>query len=143
MLLSPKRTAFRKSFKCRVGDGIATRGYSLAFGEYGLKAITAARVTAQQIEAARKAMMRILKKHGCKLIIRIFPDQIQTKKPAETRMGGGKGNPEIWCVPVLPGCILFEVQNANLKACTEAFALASAKLPVRTIITSREGKGEL
>lgn len=134
MLLSPKKTKFRKVFKGRVNHSPCEKGSTLSFGEYGLKAKTGARVTARQMEAVRKAMSRILKKKG-KIINRIFPDVVLTQKPAETRMGGGKGSPETWCALVRPGKILFEVIDADYESCCHAFALASAKLPMRTFIT--------
>lgn len=142
MLLSPKKTKFRKIFKPRASNRLATRGTELAFGEYGLKAIQEGRLTAQQIESARRAMSRVLKKQG-RIIRKVFPDKIITKKPAETRMGGGKGGPETWCALIRPGKIIFEVLDANKSSCKKAFDLAKSKLPMKAVMVSNEAKGVL
>ena len=135
-MLQPKRTKHRKVFKGRM-RGKAYRGSTLSFGEYGLQATEQSRVTARQIEAARIAMTRHVKRGG-KVWIRIFPDKPITKKPAETRMGKGKGNPEGWVAVVKPARILFEVEGIPEETAREAFALAAAKLPVRTKFVRRE-----
>ena len=135
-MLQPKRTKHRKVFKGRM-RGKAYRGSTLSFGEYGLQATEESRVTARQIEAARIAMTRHVKRGG-KVWIRIFPDKPITKKPAETRMGKGKGNPEGWVAVVKPARILFEVEGIPEETAREAFALAAAKLPVRTKFVRRE-----
>jgi len=135
-MLSPKRVKHRKVQKGRM-RGQATRGNFLAFGDYGLQALEAAWVTAQQIEAARIAINRHIKRGG-KLWIRIFPDKPFTKKPAETRMGKGKGSPEGWVAVVKPGRILYELSGVELEVAKEALRLASMKLPIKTKILVRE-----
>jgi large subunit ribosomal protein L16 len=135
-MLAPKRIKFRKQFKGRT-RGIATRGNTVAFGEFGLMSLEPGWITNRQIEASRVAMTRAMKRGG-KVWIRIFPDKPITKKPAETRMGKGKGNPEGWVAVVKPARILFEVEGVEEKLAREAFALAAAKLPVRTRFVTRE-----
>ncbi len=135
-MLAPKRIKFRKQFKGKT-RGIATRGHTVAFGEYGLMSLEPGWITNRQIEASRVAMTRAMKRGG-KVWIRIFPDKPITKKPAETRMGKGKGNPEGWVAVVKPARILFEVEGVEEKLAREAFALAAAKLPVRTRFVTRE-----
>ncbi len=134
-MLSPKRTKFRKQHKGRV-HGRATSGTALNFGSYGLKAVTPGRVTARQIEAARRAITRHLKRTG-RVWIRIFPDVPVSTKPAEVRMGKGKGTPEFWMVRVKPGRVMFEIEGVAPDRAREAFALASAKLPLQTRFVSR------
>lgn len=134
-MLSPKRTKFRKQHKGRV-HGLAASGTRLNFGSYGLKAITPGRVTARQIEAARRAMTRHMKRAG-RVWIRVFPDVPVSTKPAEVRMGKGKGSPEYWMVRIKPGRVMFEVDGVPQDVAEEAFRLAAAKLPVRTRIISR------
>jgi large subunit ribosomal protein L16 len=134
-MLQPKRTKFRKGFKGRI-HGVATSGVSLAFGQFGLKALEPERVTARQIEAARRALTRHMKRAG-RVWIRVFPDVPVSKKPIEVRMGKGKGNPEVWVVRVKPGRILFEVDGIPLGLAKEALALAAAKLPVKTRFIER------
>ena len=135
-MLSPKRVKFRKQFKGKT-RGIATRGNTVAFGEFGLMSLEPGWITNRQIEASRVAMTRAMKRGG-KVWIRIFPDKPITKKPAETRMGKGKGNPEGWVAVVKPARILFEVEGVEEKLARDAFALAAAKLPVRTRFVTRE-----
>jgi len=135
-MLSPKRTKFRKQHKGRI-RGNATRGAQLAFGEFGLKAMGGGWLTARQIEAARIAMTRKVKRGG-KIWIRIFPDKPITKKPAETRMGKGKGNPELWVAVIKPGRILYEMEGASEELARAALQLARAKLPIPTKIVKRE-----
>ena len=137
-MLSPKRTKFRKAHKGRI-HGKAKGGYTLNFGSYGLKALTPDRVTARQIEAARRAMTRHMKRAG-KVWIRIFPDVPVSKKPAEVRQGKGKGNPEFWVVRIKPGRIMFEVDGVPMEIARRAFELAAAKLPVRTKFVTRLGE---
>ncbi len=134
-MLQPKRTKFRKAFKGRI-NGVATSGVTLAFGQYGLKALEPDRVTARQIEAARRALTRFMKRAG-RVWIRVFPDVPVSKKPIEVRMGKGKGTPELWVVRVKPGRILFEVDGIPLATAKEALALAAAKLPVKTRFIER------
>lgn len=134
-MLQPKRTKFRKQQKAR-NRGIATRGNKVSFGEYGLKTIDAGRITARQIEAARRAMTRHVKRGG-KVWIRIFPDKPITKKPLEVRQGKGKGSVEYWVALVQPGKMLFEMEGVSKELALEAFNLAAAKLPVKTIFTER------
>src|SRR6187455_1258410 len=134
-MLQPKRTKFRKQFKGRI-HGIATSGVTLAFGQYGLKALEPERVTARQIEAARRALTRAMKRSG-RVWIRVFPDVPVSKKPIEVRMGKGKGTPELWIVRVKPGRILFEVDGIPVGVAKEALALAAAKLPVKTRFIER------
>ncbi|MGE4167388.1 MAG: 50S ribosomal protein L16 [Xanthobacteraceae bacterium] len=134
-MLQPTRTKFRKAFKGRI-HGVATSGVTLAFGQYGLKALEPDRVTARQIEAARRALTRHMKRAG-RVWIRIYPDVPVSKKPIEVRMGKGKGNPELWVVRVKPGRILFEVDGIPQGLAKEALALAAAKLPVKTRFIER------
>jgi large subunit ribosomal protein L16 len=135
-MLAPKRIKFRKTFKGKT-RGIATRGKTIAFGEYGLMCLEPGWITNRQIEASRVAMTREMKRGG-KVWIRIFPDKPITKKPAETRMGKGKGNPEGWVAVVKPGRVLFELEGIPEDLAKKALALASAKLPVRTRVVKRE-----
>lgn len=130
MILRPKKTKFKKSFKGRI-RGKAKRGFSLEFGSYGLKALTSERIRENQIEAARKAINRYLKRSG-KLWIRIFPDLAITKKPTDVRMGKGKGPLDCYISKVKPGRIIFELDSVTEKQAQSAFALATAKLPLRT-----------
>ena len=134
-MLQPKRTKFRKQMKGH-NRGIATRGNKVSFGEFGLKAITRGRITARQIEAARRALTRFVKRGG-RVWIRIFPDKPISKKPLEVRMGSGKGNPEFWVAPVVPGTVLYEMEGVDETQAREAFRLAAAKLPVRTTFVAR------
>src|SRR5437870_12781091 len=134
-MLQPNRTKFRKAHKGRI-HGAATSGTSLTFGQYGLKAIEPDRVTARQIEAARRAMTRHMKRAG-RVWIRIFPDVPVSKKPIEVRMGKGKGTPELWVCRIKPGRILFEIDGVSLDVAKESLALAAAKLPVKTRFISR------
>ncbi len=134
-MLQPKRVKHRKVHKGRL-KGNATRGNEVSFGDYGLKALEPERVTSRQIEAARVAMTRHMKRGG-KVWIRIFPDKPVTKKPAEVRMGKGKGNPEVWVAPVRPGRVLFEIEGVEREVAEEAMRLASAKLPIRTKFVER------
>ena len=136
-MLAPKRIKFRKQFKGRM-RGIALRGSTIAFGEYALAAMEPGWISNRQIEASRIAISRAMKRGG-KMWIRIFPDKPITKKPAETRMGSGKGNPEGWVAVVKPARILFEVEGVPEDVAKKAFALASAKLPVKTRFMKREG----
>ena len=137
-MLQPTRTKFRKQFKGRI-HGVATSGVTLAFGQYGLKAIEPERVNARQIEAARRALTRFMKRSG-RVWIRIFPDVPVSKKPIEVRMGKGKGTPELWVVRVKPGRILFEVDGIPLDVARQALSLAAAKLPVKTRFIERIGE---
>ena len=134
-MLQPKRTKFRKQHKGR-NRGLATRGNKVSFGEFGLKSHGFARITARQIEAARRAINRYIKRGG-KVWIRIFPDKPITKKPIEVRMGKGKGNVEYWVSLVQPGRVLFEIEGVSEEIAREAFRLASAKLPIRTEFVER------
>ncbi|HXQ67226.1 MAG TPA: 50S ribosomal protein L16 [Alphaproteobacteria bacterium] len=134
-MLQPKRTKYRKQHKGRV-HGTASGGTTLNFGAYGLKAVAPARVTARQIEAARRAISRHIKRVG-RVWIRIFPDIPVSKKPAEVRMGSGKGSPEFWCCRVHPGRILFEMDGVPQEIALKALGLAAAKLPVRTKFVAR------
>jgi large subunit ribosomal protein L16 len=134
-MLSPKKVKFRKMMKGRL-HGKAYRGSELTFGEFGLKALEPAKITARQLEAARIAMTRFVKRGG-KIWVRVFPDKPITKKPAETRMGKGKGNVEFWVVPVRPGRIIYEMDGVTREVAEEAFRLASHKLPVSTVLVSR------
>ena len=134
-MLQPKKTKYRKQFKGR-NRGIATRGALVSFGEYGLKAADRARLTARQIEAARRSITRHIKRGG-KLWIRVFPDKPITKKPLEVRQGKGKGPVEYWVALVQPGKILFEVEGVPEALAREAFILAAAKLPVKTVFVAR------
>lgn len=134
-MLSPKRTKFRKAFKGRI-KGVAQSGTQLNFGSFGLKALQPERVTARQIEAARRAMTRHMKRQG-RVWIRIFPDVPVSKKPAEVRQGKGKGSPEFWACRVKPGRIMFEVGGVSEDVAREAFELAAAKLPIKTKFVAR------
>ena len=136
-MLSPKRTKFRKAHKGRI-HGFAKGGTQLNFGSYGLKAVTPERVTARQIEAARRAITRHLRRAG-RVWIRIFPDVPVSSKPAEVRMGKGKGSPEFWVARVKPGRIMFEIDGVPWNLAKEAFTLAAAKLPLDTRIVRRLG----
>ena len=138
-MLAPKRIKWRKQQKGRV-RGKATRGNTVAFGQYGLQSLDRAWITARQIEAARVAMTRHIKRGG-KVFIRIFPDKPISKKPAETRMGKGKGNPEAWVAPVRPGRVMFELEGVSETIARRAMELASAKLPVKTRFLRRESGG--
>ena len=135
-MLAPKRIKFRKQFKGKT-RGIATRGNTIAFGEYALASLEPGWITNRQIEASRVAVTRAMKRGG-KLWIRIFPDKPVTKKPAETRMGSGKGNPEGWVAVVKPARVIFEIEGVPEDVARKAFALASAKLPVKTRFMKRE-----
>ncbi len=134
-MLQPKRTKFRKQHKGR-NNGVAQRGSSVSFGEYGLKSIVRGRITARQIEAARRTITRHVKRSG-KMWIRIFPDKPITKKPLEVRMGKGKGSVEFWVAQVKPGTMLYEIQGVSEELAREAFSLAAAKLPVKTTFIAR------
>src|SRR5436189_1908836 len=134
-MLQPKRTKFRKAHRGRI-HGQATSGATLAFGQFGLKAVEPERVTARQIEAARRALTRHMKRAG-RVWIRVFPDVPVSKKPAEVRMGSGKGTPELWVCRVKPGRILFEIDGVSVELAKEALALAAAKLPIRTRFVAR------
>ena len=136
-MLQPKRTKFRKSHKGRI-RGLAKGGTQLNFGSYGLKAVSPERVTARQIEAARRAITRHLRRTG-RVWIRIFPDVPVSSKPAEVRMGKGKGTPEFWVARVKPGRIMFEIDGVSWDLAREAFTLAAAKLPLDTRIVRRLG----
>jgi large subunit ribosomal protein L16 len=136
-MLSPKRTKYRKAHKGRI-HGAAKGGRDLNFGAYGLKAIQPDRVTARQIEAARRAITRHLKRLG-RVWIRVFPDVPVSTKPAEVRMGSGKGTPEFWVARVHPGRIMFEIDGVPETVAREAFALAAAKLPIKTKVVTRLG----
>lgn len=129
-MLQPKRTKHRKAQKGRIRE-VAKRGTTLAFGSFGLKALEPVWMTNRQIEAARQAMTRAMKREG-NVWIRIFPDKPVTRKPAEVRMGKGKGNPEFWAAVVEPGRILFEVEGVSVQVAQEAMQLAAAKLPIKT-----------
>ncbi|MFO1510486.1 MAG: 50S ribosomal protein L16 [Steroidobacteraceae bacterium] len=135
-MLQPKRTKFRKMFKGR-NTGLAHRGANVSFGEYGLKATGRARMTAREIEAARRAMARHVKRGG-QIWVRVFPDVPISKKPLEVRMGSGKGNVEYWVAKVLPGKVLFEMEGVDEKTAREAFRLAGAKLSVATAFVKRQ-----
>jgi large subunit ribosomal protein L16 len=134
-MLQPKRTKFRKAFKGRI-HGVAKGGTLLNFGSFGLKALEPERVTARQIEAARRAITRQMKRAG-RVWIRIFPDVPVSKKPTEVRMGKGKGAPEFWACRVHPGRIMFEVDGVNEETAREALRLGAAKLPIRTRVVAR------
>ena len=134
-MLQPKRTKFRKQMKGR-NRGLAHRGSTVSFGEYGLKAVSRGRLTARQIEAARRAMTRHIKRGG-KIWIRVFPDKPITKKPLEVRQGKGKGNVEYWVCQIQPGKVLYEVEGVSEELAREAFELAAAKLPVATTFVKR------
>ena len=134
-MLAPKKTKFRKAFKGRI-HGIARSGYTVAFGSYGLKALEPARITARQIESARRAITRYIRRVG-KVWIRIFPDVPVSAKPAEVRMGSGKGSPEYWICRVKPGKIMFELEGVTPEVAEKAFQLAAAKLPIQTKFVTR------
>ena len=134
-MLQPARTKYRKQQKGR-NKGVATRGTRVSFGEYGLKAIGRGRLTARQIEAARRAMTRHIKRGG-RIWIRIFPDKPVSHKPAEVRMGNGKGNPEYFVAEIRPGKVLYEMDGVEEPMARTAFALAAAKLPIRTAFVQR------
>lgn len=135
-MLQPKRTKFRKQQKGR-NRGLALRGSKVSFGEFGLKATDRGRITARQIEAARRAINRYVKRGG-RVWIRIFPDKPVSKKPLEVRMGKGKGNPEYWVALIQPGTVLYEIQGVDETMAREAFRLAGAKLPVSTTFVKRQ-----
>ena len=135
-MLQPKRTKFRKQQKGR-NRGLALRGSRVSFGEYGLKCTGRGRITARQIEAARRAISRHVKRGG-RLWIRVFPDKPVSKKPLEVRMGKGKGNPEYWVALVQPGMVLYELQGVDESLARQAFKLASSKLPVSTEFAQRQ-----
>ncbi len=134
-MLQPARRKYRKEQKGR-NKGLATRGASVSFGDFGLKSTARGRLTARQIEAARRAMTRHIKRGG-RVWIRIFPDKPISKKPAEVRMGNGKGNPEYYVAEIQPGKVLYEMDGVSEQLAREAFALAAAKLPLSTIFVSR------
>jgi len=135
-MMQPKRTKFRKQHKGNLA-GVATRGNSVAFGDFGLKATSRARMTAREIEAARRAMTRYVKRGG-QIWIRVFPDVPITAKPIEVRMGKGKGNVEYWVARVIPGKVLFEIEGVPEATAREAFRLAAAKLSVSTTFVKRQ-----
>ncbi|MGJ8669250.1 MAG: 50S ribosomal protein L16 [Oceanococcus sp.] len=134
-MMQPKRTKFRKQHKGR-NRGLAQNGNAVSFGEYGLKAVGRGRITARQIEAARRAMTRHIKRGG-KIWIRIFPDKPISKKPIEVRMGKGKGNVEYWVALIQPGKMLYEMEGVSEEIAREAFRLAAAKLPIKTVFVNR------
>jgi len=134
-MLQPKRTKFRKQHKGR-NRGLALRGSKISFGTVGLKALEHGRITARQIEAARRAMTRHVKRGG-KIWIRVFPDKPVTEKPLEVRMGSGKGNVEYWVAVIQPGKVLYEMEGVAEDVAKEAFALAAAKLPIKTAVVTR------
>ena len=136
-MLSPKKTKWRKQRKGRI-TGQAQKGATVAFGDFALKTMEPGRITARQIESARRAIQRSVKRGG-KLWIRIFPDKPITKKPAEVRMGKGKGSVEFWVAPVKPGRVLYEINGVTREQAQDAFRLASYKLPVKTKFVEREG----
>ena len=138
-MLQPKRTKFRKAFKGRI-KGVAKGGTDLNFGAFGLKALEPARVTARQIEACRRAITRHIKRQG-RMWIRVFPDVPVSKKPAEVRMGSGKGSPELWVCRVKPGRVMFELDGIPAPLAKEAFLLGAAKLPIKTKVITRLGEG--
>jgi large subunit ribosomal protein L16 len=134
-MLQPKRTKYRKQFKGR-NRGIASRGTKVSYGEYAIKSLEHGMITARQIEAARRAMSRHIKRGG-KVWIRVFPDKPITKKPLEVRQGSGKGNVEYWVAPVQPGRVMFEIEGVTEDLAREALGLAAAKLPVKTLFFAR------
>jgi large subunit ribosomal protein L16 len=136
-MLQPKRTKYRKAFKGRI-SGAAKGGFNLDFGAFGLKALEPDRLTARQIEAARRAITRHMKRAG-RVWIRVFPDVPVSRKPAEVRMGSGKGAPEFWAARVKPGRVLFELDGVPVTVAKEALALAAAKLPIKTRFVARVG----
>jgi large subunit ribosomal protein L16 len=135
-MLQPARTKYRKQQKGR-NTGIATRGTKVSFGEFGLKATTRGRLTARQLEAGRRAMSRHIKRGG-RIWIRVFPDKPVSQKPAEVRMGNGKGNPEYFVAEIQPGKVLYEMDGVDEPTARDAFALAAAKLPLRTVFVFRQ-----
>jgi len=135
-MLQPARRKYRKDHKGR-NRGLATRGANVSFGEFGLKATERGRLTARQIEAARRAISRHIKRGG-RVWIRIFPDKPISQKPAEVRMGNGKGNPEYWVAQIQPGKVLYEMDGVEESIAREAFTLAAAKLPLKTVFVSRQ-----
>src|SRR3982075_2181072 len=137
-MLQPKRTKYRKAFKGRI-SGAAKGGFNLDFGAYGLKAMEPDRLTARQIEAARRAITRHMKRAG-RVWIRVFPDVPVSKKPAEVRMGSGKGTPELWVARVKPGRVIFEIDGVTVQTAKEALSLAAAKLPIKTRFVARIGE---
>jgi large subunit ribosomal protein L16 len=137
-MLSPKRTKYRKQHKGRI-HGLAKGGTTLNFGAYGLKALEPERVTARQIEAARRAITRAMKRAG-RVWIRIFPDVPVSQKPQEVRMGSGKGSPEFWVCRVKPGRIMFEIDGVSNELAREALTLGAAKLPIKTRLVTRIGE---
>ena len=134
-MLQPKRTKYRKAFKGRI-SGAAKGGFNLDFGAFGLKAMEPDRLTARQIEAARRALTRHMKRAG-RVWIRVFPDVPVSKKPAEVRMGSGKGSPELWVARVKPGRVIFEIDGVAVQTAREALSLAAAKLPIKTRFVER------
>ena len=138
-MMSPKRTKYRKAHKGRI-HGLAKGGSALNFGQFGLKALEPDRVTARQIEAARRAITRAMKRAG-RVWIRIFPDVPVSTKPAEVRMGSGKGSPEFWVARVHPGRIMFEIDGVTAELAHQALALGAAKLPIKTKLVTRLGEG--
>ena len=134
-MMQPKKTKFRKAHKGRI-HGVATSGATLAFGQFGLKAMEPDRVTARQIQAARRALTRHMKRAG-RVWIRVFPDVPVSKKPAEVRMGSGKGSPELWVVRIKPGRVMFEIDGVPVNIAKEALSLAAAKLPIKTRFVAR------
>jgi large subunit ribosomal protein L16 len=138
-MLQPKRTKYRKAFKGRI-HGLAKGGFDLNFGAYGLKSVEPGRITAREIEAARRAMTRHIKRVG-RVWIRVFPDVPVSTKPAEVRMGSGKGSPEYWVCRIKPGRIMFEIDGVQREIAERAFELAAAKLSVKTRFVQRLGEG--
>ena len=138
-MLQPKRTTYRKAHKGRI-HGNAKGGFTLTFGTYGLKALEPERITARQIEAARRAITRAMKRTG-RVWIRIFPNVPVSTKPAEVRMGSGKGSPEFWIARVKPGRIMFEIDGVAAELARDALALGAAKLPIKTKFVTRVGEG--
>src|ERR1700676_1906933 len=134
-MLQPKRTRFRKAFKGRI-HGASKAGFDLNFGQFGLKALEPERISARQIEAARRALTRHMKRAG-RVWIRIFPDLPISKKPTEVRMGSGKGTPELWVARVKPGRVIFEIDGVTVQTAREALTLAAAKLPIKTRFVAR------
>ncbi len=134
-MLQPKRTKFRKQHKGK-NNGIAVRGSSVSFGEFGLKSVSRGRLTARQIESARRTISRHVKRGG-KIWIRVFPDKPITEKPLAVRMGKGKGSVEYWVAQIRPGTMLYEIQGVSEELAREAFTLAAAKLPLKTLFTVR------
>lgn len=138
-MLQPARTKYRKMHKGR-NRGVATSGALVSFGDFGLKAVACGQITARQIEAARRAIVRSIKRGG-KIWIRVFPDKPVSQKPAEVRMGSGKGNPEFWCFEVKPGKVLYEMEGVSEAAARQAFRLGAAKLPFKTRFVTRRENG--